>query len=282
MHYRAPFALIVLVLAVFMASIQCAWAIGEIQEIVKRGEIRVGFIPSPPTTIKDSKTGEIRGVYVNGLRAIVEQMGVKIVWVETTWGNFVSALQSGQIDLCIAGTFATVKRAMAVDFTRPIFYLGDGAVVRADDDRFKTLSDMNRSDIKIAVVLGGSAEEFVRRNLPKAEVVTLASGNLIAPFIEVLARRADIGVEDVNNANHFAEQQPGVKVLFTKHPLNFLPTAWTVRKGNRELLSVINTGIETLLDSGRWADLVRPYGTKGRFIVRTEFVDFPGKSGSTE
>ncbi|MFI4988548.1 MAG: hypothetical protein ACHQF3_14010, partial [Alphaproteobacteria bacterium] len=75
MHYRSYVALAALVLAVFASPLRCALAAGEIQEIIQRGDIRVGYIPSPPTTIKDSQTGEIRGVYVDGLRAIVEQMG---------------------------------------------------------------------------------------------------------------------------------------------------------------------------------------------------------------
>lgn len=272
--------LAVLLLALGMlgaTAIDRAHAAGELQDIVKRGEMRVGFIPSPPTTIKDPQTGELRGVYVDGLKAIAAEMGIKVDWVETTWGTFVAALQSGQIDLCIAGTFATVKRAMAVDFTRPIFYLGDGAIVRADDERFKTLKDMDRADVKIAVVQGGSAEEFARRNLPKAQLLSLSTGNLVAPFIEVVAHRADVGIEDVNNANKFAAQQPGAKVLFSDNPFNFLATAWTVRKGNSELLGVINVGIETLQSSGRWAALARPYGSTGRYIAMPVFADFPGE-----
>ena len=166
-----------------------------LQDVVSRGEMKIGYIPAPPGTIKDANTGELSGFYVDGIREIAAMMKVKPVFVETTWGTFVAGLQSGQFDMAIAGTFATVQRAMVVSFTKPIFYLGYGAVVRVNDTRYKTLDDMNTPETRIAVMQGGSAEDFARRNMPKAQIITLATGNLTAGFVEVVAGRADVSLE---------------------------------------------------------------------------------------
>jgi len=252
-----------------------AEAAGELQELVSRGVIRVGYINSPPSTIKDPRTGALSGVYVDGAKEIIAQTGLKVEWVETTWGTFAAGLQSGQFDLCIAGTFATIKRSMAVDFTKPIFFVGYSAIV-AKDSKIKALEDMNKPEVKVAVIQGGAAEDFARRNLPKATLVTLGTGNLLAPFIEVASGRADAGIEDANTADHFAKQQPSVKDLYGDDPFNFLPIAWTVRKGNQELLSVINTGIDALMVSGKWAEMARAYQARGRFVDAPVFKHFPG------
>src|SRR6202035_1908376 len=74
-----------------------------VQEIVARGELKIGYIPAPPGTIKDPISNGISGFYVEGIREIARQMGVKPVFVETTWGTFVAGLQSGQFDMAIAG-----------------------------------------------------------------------------------------------------------------------------------------------------------------------------------
>ncbi|KAA5613536.1 amino acid ABC transporter substrate-binding protein [Rhodovastum atsumiense] len=246
-----------------------------LQDIVSRGEIRIGYIPAPPSVIKDPVSGELGGFSIDGAREIARMMGVKPVFIETTWGNFVAGLQSGQFDLSIAGTFATVQRAMVVQFTRPIFYLGYGAVVRTNDTRFKTLEDINAPGVKIAVVQGGSAEDYARRNMPKAQVITLATGNLTAGFVEVAAGRADVSIEDAFTIDRFVTRQPSVRNLFAGKPYNFTPIAWSVRRGNAELANVINTGIEVLLSSGRWDDMTRGLDVGTRFIDAPNFVAWP-------
>src|ERR1700749_4686036 len=152
--------------------------------ILKDRKIKIGYIPSPPGTIKDPASGDVTGYYVDGVRYIFKTINVEPEFVETTWANFAAGLQSGQFDLSIAGTFATIQRAAAVEFTHPINYLGYSAVVKTGDARFSKLSDFDQDGIKIAVVQGGAGQEFVKENFPKATIVALATGNLTAPFIE--------------------------------------------------------------------------------------------------
>jgi polar amino acid transport system substrate-binding protein len=263
-----------LALPMIAASIPSSSA-QTLQDIVSRGEMKIGYIPAPPGTIKDANTGELSGFYVDGIREIAALMKVKPVFVETTWGTFVAGLQSGQFDMAIAGTFATVQRAMVVGFTKPIFYLGYGAVVRVNDARYKSLDDMNTAETRIAVVQGGSAEDFARRNMPKAQIITLATGNLTAGFVEVVAGRADVSLEDAFTINAFVAKQPTVKNLFADNAYNFTPIAWTVRKGNADLLAVLNAGIDILISTGRWDELARPFGPHTRHIDAPNFVSFP-------
>ncbi|QCN98469.1 cyclohexadienyl dehydratase (plasmid) [Azospirillum argentinense] len=252
-----------------------AQAAGEVEKIVRQGELKIGYIPSPPGTAKDPKTGELTGFYVDAARAIAEQMGVRPVFIETTWANFVAGLQAGQFDMSIGATFATVKRATVVDFTKPIFYLGSVAVVKNDEARFASLADMNKADVRIAVVQGTAAEDFVRRTIPNAKLTSLAGGNLTAGFMEVAAGRADASFEDLFTATRFTEQQPGVKMLFNDRPVNFLPIAWTVRKGNSELQSVLNVGLDNLLTSGQWDVIAAKYISGGRYVNEPALREFP-------
>ncbi|MEI2416380.1 transporter substrate-binding domain-containing protein [Orrella sp. JC864] len=252
-----------------------AKAAGEIEQIQRRGELRIGYVPSPPGTAKDPRSGEVTGFYVDAARAIAEQMGVKPVFIETTWANFVAGLQSNQFDMSIAATFATVRRAMAVDFTRPLLYLGSVAVVGKDDERFSSLADMNKPDVRIAVVQGTAAEDFVRRTLPNARLTSLGGGNLTAGFMEVAAGRADASFEDAFTASQFVAQQPTTKMLFDKDPVFFLPIAWTVKKGNTELKSVLDIGLENLLISGQWDALVGKYLQGGRYVDQPNLREFP-------
>ena len=243
-----------------------------LDRIVSDRKIKIGFIPSPPSAIKDANTGELSGFYVDAVRVIFKQINVEPVFVETTWGNFVAGLQSGQFDLCIAGTFATVPRATAVNFTHPLSYLGYSAVAKAGDARFHDLADLNRPDVTIALIQGGASVDYARENFPLAKLVTLATGNLLAPFVEVSAGRADIGIEDAWAAVRYSREHPEVRNLFASRPYNVLPIAWTVKRGNEDLLRMVDTGIDWLMVNDRFQKLAAKYGETGRYIARIDYV----------
>jgi ABC-type amino acid transport substrate-binding protein len=240
--------------------------------ILSEKKIKIGFIPSPPGTIKDSKSGELSGFYVDAVRLVFKTANIEPEFVETTWGNFVTGLQSGQFDLSIAGTFATVPRAAAVEFTKPISYLGYSAIVKKGDTRFHEIADLNRADIKIAVIQGGASVEYAKENFPKAPLATLATGNLLAPFVEVTAGRADVGIEDAWQAKRYAREHPEVTDLFDGHPYNVLPIAWSVKRGNADLLNFMNTAIDWLMINDRFQKLAAVYGESGRYVARIDYV----------
>ena len=213
-----------------------------LDQIISSGELRIGYIVIPPNAIKDPATGNLSGFDVDAIREVAKQMGLKATFTETDWGTFAAGLQADQFDISIAPTFATIKRSMAVLFLRPLIFAGNGALVKSDDNRYKTLADMNNPETSIAVLQGGQAEDFVRRNMPKAHLISLASTDLTAGMIEVVAGRADVGIEDSYTINEFVHKHPTTKNLFSDHPFNLTPVAWSVSRGNNELAAAINTG----------------------------------------
>jgi polar amino acid transport system substrate-binding protein len=269
--------LLVLATALFFLVSQQQARAQVMDRILKDQKIKVGYIPSPPGAMKDLKTGQVVGYYVDGLRYIFQSVHVEPELIETIWANYAAGLQSEQFDLCIAGTFATIQRAASVEFTKPIFYLGYSAIVKKGDTRFKTLADFNKEGVKIAVLLGGAAAEYVKEHFPKATMITLATGELTAPFVEVSAGRADVGIEDASQARRYAAQQPDVTDLFQDNPYNVLPIAWSVKRGNQDLLNFLNTSIDYMLFTGKWEQMSEKYGATGRYIEKIPLVPF-GKS----
>ena len=261
--------------AALMARSAAAQGTGGVMErIMSEKKFKIGFIPSPPSTIKDPASGELKGFGVDGMKFICGALNVEPVFVETTWANFVSGLNSGQFDLSIAGTFATVLRAGAVQFTKPIWYLGYSAVAKKGDTRFTKPSDLNKEGIRIALIQGGASVEYAKENWPKAEHVLLSTGNLTAPFVEVAAGRVDVGVEDAWQARRFSAAQPGVVDLFGKEPYNVLPINWAIKRGNQDLVEFMNVAIDFLMTTGRWEKMAEPYGPSGRYFVKPQLSVF--------
>ena len=121
---------------------------------------------------------------------------------------------------------------------------------------------------------GGAAHEYVKENFPLATAAVLGTSNLTAPFVEVSSGRADVGIEDASQARRYAAQQPGVTDLFQSHPYNLLPIAWSVKRGDQELLNFLNTSIDFMLLSGRWERMANAYGMTGRFYARPALEPF--------
>lgn len=233
--------------------------------ISKDKEFRIGYVVSPPSIIKDPASGELSGLFVDAAREIADLMKVKPVFVETTWANFASALQAGQFDMSIAATFATIPRAMAVSFTKPINFLSFSGVAQAGQAKYKTIADLNKEGLRVAVVQGSAGHEFVRENLKNAKIIALSTANLQQPFLEVSAKRADIAIQDESQVRRYVPSHPEVEVLFAGQTFNTLPIAWSVRLEDTRLLSFMNTAIDFMLMSGRWDIIADKYSTVGRY-----------------
>jgi polar amino acid transport system substrate-binding protein len=247
---------------------------GIMDRIISEKKFKIGYIPSPPSVIKDPASGELKGFAIDAVRFICKTLSVEPVFVETTWANFVSGLNSNQFDLSIAGTFATILRAGAVQFTKPIWYLGYSAVGKKGETRFAKPADLNKEGIRIALIQGGASVEYAKENWPKAEHVLLSTGNLTAPFVEVAAGRVDVGVEDAWQARRFAAAQPGVTDLFGSEPYNVLPINWAVKRGNQDVVEFMNVAIDFLMTTGRWEKMAEPYGPSGRYYVKPQLSVF--------
>jgi polar amino acid transport system substrate-binding protein len=242
--------------------------------IVREKKIRYGYIISPPGAIRDPASGEITGFYVDGARGIAELMKVEPVLVETSWSTFATALQAGQFDISIAATFATIPRAMAVAFTNPIHYQSFSGVARKGEERFKVMADLDRPDVKIAVVQGSAGHEFVLQNLKSVQVVALNTANLQQPFLEVSAGRADVAIQDESQVRRYTPTHPEVVALFGGSTFNTLPLAWAVRRGDQNLLNFLNTAITFMLSSGRWEQYAAKYQHIGRYKVTPTLTPF--------
>lgn len=230
-----------------------------LDKIQKGGVMKVGYIVYPPTVIKDPNTGELSGHFVDAARFMAKVMDVKIEFIEATWSTFVGGLQSGQFDFSIAATYRTIPRAVAVDFTVPIIYIGNGAIVRKGDDRFHSISDFNKKGLKIAVAQGEASDEYAKEHLPNAELIVLSTADLSQPLTQVLLGRADVGLADAWTTKQFAKEHPEVDDLFANNPIDLTPVGWAVRKNDQELLNFLNTSIEYMISSGRMREWEKKY-----------------------
>jgi ABC-type amino acid transport substrate-binding protein len=251
-----------------------------LKDILASKKIRLGTIPYPPMTEMDPKTGKYSGLWVDGPKFMFEQLGLEVELVETKWATFASGLQSDQFDVFIGGAFATPKRAAAVEFTRPVMYMGHSVTIRKEDaGKFKTMADLDKPGITIATVLGTSGHEYLKQNFKLATIKALDTGDLTQDSLEVLAGRADAALEDAFKVAQVVAMHPDKLIdLYGDRPFNLLAIAYALKSGNQDLLQFINTGLEWMDSTGKWQELAIPYKENlgGVFYVRSTYVPFGG------
>src|SRR5277367_3932967 len=96
--------------------------------------LRFAFLEEPPFCFR-APDGTIAGCDVELARVVAQRIGVgPFVPVETEFAHLLRGLADGRWDMT-TGLFVTEARRKTVAFSRPIWRLGDGLLVRLDDHR---------------------------------------------------------------------------------------------------------------------------------------------------
>jgi polar amino acid transport system substrate-binding protein len=206
-----------------------ARAEGTLDDIKKRGTIRLGVTQAPPWYSKDPKTGEwTSGLGIFMGKAMAQTLGVKLEPVEVSWGNAIAALQGSKIDLMFV-IDATAERKQAVDFPEsPLLYYSL-AVLARDDLKIKAWEDLNKAGLKISCAQATTIEAYVTKNLPKAEIQKFPGNQeAIAAF---QSGRVD-AVAMFHPPLLAAKQKLGKGQLVVPTPPESVPSSTAARKGD--------------------------------------------------
>ena len=141
-------------LTVFLVSLGIASA-GTLDEIAKRGEIRIACqTQGAPFSFVD-RNGKRTGSSIDFCNLIAKEMGVKVKFLNYDWDGLIPALLSKKADMLAADMTPTLKRAMKISFTTPYMYTGSVVFVKQNSP-IKTLADVKKPGTKLAVLSGST------------------------------------------------------------------------------------------------------------------------------
>lgn len=215
--------------AAFISRPALSQAGGTLDEVKRRGSLRVGVTQAPPWYSKDARTGEwSSGVGVSVGKAMAAALNVRFEPVEVTWGTAIAALQANRIDIMYV-LDATPERAQAVDFPKsPLLYYSL-AVLAKDDLAVRNWEDLNKPEVRIAVPQATSMDRFLSANVAKAAIQRFP-GNT-----EAIAAFQSGRVEAVclfHPPLIAARQRLGAGKIVVPQPTQSNPSSAAVRKGD--------------------------------------------------
>lgn len=179
----------------------------------------------------------------NGMTAAIENM---------EFDSLLIALQNGQIDAVIAGMTVTEERLEAVDFSTPYYTATQVMIVKEDSD-IASAADM--ADKKICVVQGYTGQICVEELGYDYEAFKKGT----EAVMELVNGKCDVVVIDSATAQKYVSDNEGLKIVEDASAFESEEYAIAVRKGNTELLDMINKAIDAKLADGTISELSAKY-----------------------
>lgn len=224
---------------------------GTLEEIQKRGKLRVGMEPGYMPFELQNKKGEIIGFDADMGAAMAKAMGVELELVSTAWDGIIPALLTGKFDVIMSGMTLTQERNMSINFAPPYVVIGQTILVKKDlAGTIKTYKDLNDPKYTVASKLGTTGEQATKRMIPKAKYNSYETEQ--EGVMELVNGKIDAFIYD-QPYNIVAMSQKGQgKIVHLDTPFTFEPIAWGVRKGDADFLNWLENFMYQVKNDGTY------------------------------
>ena len=232
-----------------------------IQNVLKRGVLRVGMDTFVPWAMKD-KTGKLIGFEIDVATRLAADLGVTVEFVPTKWAGIIPALLTGKFDILIGGMSVTPERNKSVNFTIPYYYTGMSMVAsKKMAAGFHSLEDFNKPGVILAVRMGSTQVVAAKKYMPKATLRQF-DGEAQA-YQEVINGKAHATVGSAPTPAYQAIKYPDQLFLPMEDTFTREPIAFAVRKGDPDSLNYLNNWIR-VVQAEEWIQDRKHYwfGTK--------------------
>jgi polar amino acid transport system substrate-binding protein len=214
----------------------------SLQEVLARGEIRVGVTVAAPWVMRDEE-GQYSGFEIDVARRLAADLGVEVAFRRYEFGELIRALEGDEIDLIAAGLTISPERALHVNFSQPYAIGGIGIATNlASTADVGRLEDLDNPEFTIAVLDRSVAAELARRVLPSARLETFATEDDAAAAL--IAGDVDIYLDQEPIPTFLALAHPDVIDVPVNRPLLETRSAFAVGKGDPDFLAFLNAWIE--------------------------------------
>jgi len=259
----------ILIIAVFLLTIFTLTGCSKIKFDESKGELVIGleceYAPFNWTETSKSNTNvEIygqTGLYAEGYdiqmaRKIADDLGYKLVIKKIAWDGLIPALESGDIDLIIAGMSPTEERKESIDFTKEYYRSTHVVIVKADS---KYANATKFADFKGANVIGqkGTCFEELATQLATKAGATAQSPLATVPLIinAILYSDTDVTVVEKPVALGVCTNNPSLKYIELDDKFEVdeadVIVSIGVRKADSKLCEKVNAALEKITTETR-------------------------------
>lgn len=205
----------------------------------------------PPLEFIDEK-GNLTGFEVELMPAIGKEVGVTMTVKNIPWDTIFAGLANGAYDGVSSGVTVTEERKQTMDFSTPILSNGQVVIIRAaDKDKYGSINDLSGKKIGVQI---GTTGDFALADYP---VVPKQYDDIGLAIEDMLNGNLEACVCDSLIASDFVLSNENYKgrLLLAGEPFTQEDIAIAVKKGNTELLNLVNQGLAAMEKDGSLAAL---------------------------
>jgi polar amino acid transport system substrate-binding protein len=237
------------------------------ERIRKAGKLVIATMPNyPPITYKDPATSKLMGFDIELGEAIAKELGLAAEWQEIAFAQMLPSLQTGRVDMVMAGMSDLPARRETADF---VDYMKSGP-------QFYTIAALAK-DIKVPEDLCGKAVGASRSTNWPAQMKEWSDANCVAkgkPAMNVVGTEGSVdartqlktqrlqgAVQGNETLPYFQQQEPNTFVILGEafsESLSGIPFAKTPEGG--QLRDAVKGALERLQQKGVYDQILAKYG----------------------
>ena len=232
---------------VIAASTACVFAGGATEKA--DGYVFATDATWPPFEFID-ENGNLTGFEVELMPLIGEHVGVTMTVENIPWDTIFAGLANGQYDGVASGVTITEERKMSMDFSTPIASQGQVVIVMTESD-VQSVNDLAGRKVGVQI---GTTGDFA---LDDYNVEKRQYDDIGLAILDMVNGNIDACVCDSIIASDFVLANENYKGMLRTagEPFTSEEIAIAVKKGNTELLNLINEGLEAMKADGSYDEL---------------------------
>ena len=242
-----------IIVVVLLLSTAVLFAAGQ-KDTAKTGYVFATDATWPPMQFIEN--GELTGFEVELIPLIGEKVGVQMTVKNIPWDTIFAGLANGAYDGVSSGVTVTEERRASMDFSTPILQAGQVVIIRtADASTVRSIEDLDGKRIGVQI---GTTGDFALETYP---VQRRAYDDIGLAIEDLLNGNVDAAVCDSIIASDFvlANENYSQRLTIAGEPFTEEDIAIAVRKGNKELLDLVNKGLALAKEDGSFDELKKKW-----------------------
>lgn len=162
-----------------------------------------------PFEMMDQESGEMVGFDMDIIAELSERAGFDYEVRTMDFNGIIPAVQTGNVDIAIAGITITDERAKIVDFSDPYYDSGLQILVKADQEDVTKIDDL--SDMRVGTKIGSTSFDYLQETLGDTATITPYPGSADM-YMALLGGSVDAVFYDAPNVGYFSQTRGKDKV----------------------------------------------------------------------
>lgn len=211
------------------------------------GKLVIGIDDAFPPMEFRNEQNELVGFDIDASRELGKRLGIEIEHVPTAWKGVIMSLKTKKFDIIWSGMSVTEERMKEISFTRPYIMQKQIMVVKAGNEKVKSVKDLGDKHIA-GVQLGSTSEEALKSLGAEFKEIKRYDNNTSA-FMDLKIGRIDALAVDELVGRYYLSQRPGeYRVL--PEPLTAEPIGVGIRQEDVAIKDMIQKTLDEMFADG--------------------------------